>query len=253
MTEPSATDPRPVGRRLRSFVRREGRYTDSQRRAVEQLLPRYGVPPGDAPIDPAALFGRDAPLTVEVGFGNGEALLALAEAEPAHNFIGIEVYRPGQGRVLARVEQLGLRNVRVSGDDAVELIEKRIADASLDRVLVFFPDPWPKKRHHKRRLIQPRFAATLADKLRPGGRLYLATDWRDYAQQMLAVLDATDGLVNCHGTGRYAPRFARRPPTRFEQRGQRLGHPVWDLAYQRPGQGAGQGVDQGVYQGSNGR
>ena len=191
---------------------------------------------GDGVLDLDQVFGRTAPRSLEIGFGNGEVLAALAEAEPERDFIGIEVYRPGLGRMLSRVAELGLGNVRVSGDDAVELLEERIADASLDRIMVFFPDPWPKKRHHKRRLIQVPFASLLASKLKPGGQLCLATDWQDYAEQMLAVMEATPGLRNLHpgtdGDG-YAPRPDYRPLTRFEQRGRRLGHGVWDLEYER--------------------
>lgn len=229
--------PLPYHRPLRSFVRREGRYTRSQRRAVEELLPRYGLPEGDAPLELERLFGRKAPCTLEIGFGNGEVLMSLAGAEPDHDFIGIEVYRPGLGHLLSRVAERGLDNVRVSGDDAVELLHGRIPDASLDRIMVFFPDPWPKKRHHKRRLIQTPFAQLLTSKLKPGGHLCLATDWQDYAEQMLAVLEAIPGLRNLHrnsqNTGDYAPRPDYRPLTRFEQRGRRLGHGVWDLEYER--------------------
>jgi tRNA (guanine-N7-)-methyltransferase len=231
--------PFPVRRPLRSFVRREGHFTPSQRRAVDELLPQYeltaaGVGAGVLDLD--QVFGRSAPRTLEIGFGNGEVLAALAEAEPERDFIGIEVYRPGLGRLLSRVAERGLGNVRVSGDDAVELLQQRLADASLDRIMVFFPDPWPKKRHHKRRLIQAPFARLLASKIKPGGQLCLATDWQDYAEQMLAVMEATPGLRNLHpGTGGdgYAPRPDYRPLTRFEQRGRRLGHGVWDLEYER--------------------
>ena len=231
--------PFPVRRPLRSFVRREGHFTPSQRRAVDQLLPNYELTAGatdDGRLDLDQVFGRSAPRTLEIGFGNGEVLAALAEADPGRDFIGVEVYRPGLGRLLSRVAERGLDNVRVSGDDAVELLDRRLADASLDRILVFFPDPWPKKRHHKRRLIQVPFARLLAGKLKPGGRLCLATDWQDYAEQMLAVMEVTPGLRSLHpatdGDG-YAPRPDYRLLTRFEQRGRRLGHGVWDLEYER--------------------
>jgi tRNA (guanine-N7-)-methyltransferase len=218
---------------LRSFVRREGRFTPSQRRAVAELLPRYALPDGDAPLDLRAVFGRDAPCTLEIGFGNGAVLATLAAAEPQHDFIGIEVYRPGVGRLLSEVARHALGNLRVSEKDAVQLLRGRFADASLARIMVFFPDPWPKKRQQKRRLIQPPFAALLASKLEPGGQLCLATDWQDYATQMLAVMEGTAGMRNHHGAGNYAPRPDYRPITRFEQRGQRLGHGVWDLVYDR--------------------
>jgi len=233
--------PFPVRRPLRSFVRREGHFTPSQRRAVDELLPQYELTAGgsdDGVLDLDQVFGRSAPRTLEIGFGNGEVLASLAEAEPERDFIGIEVYRPGLGRLLSRIAERGLSNVKVSGDDAVELLGRHLADASLDRIMVFFPDPWPKKRHHKRRLIQRPFAGLLTSKLKPGGHLCLATDWRHYAEQMLAVMEGTPGLRSLHpaddgdGNG-YAPRPDYRPLTRFEQRGRRLGHGVWDLEYER--------------------
>jgi len=224
----------PLHRReLRSFVRREGRFTPSQRRAVAELLPRYGLPAGGGPIDLVELFGRDAPRTLEIGFGNGAVLASLASAEPQHDFIGIEVYRPGVGRLLAQADSEGMRNLRVSDADAVTLLRERFADASLDRILVFFPDPWPKKRQQKRRLIQLPLTTLLASKLKPGGRLCLATDWQNYAEQMLEVMEGTPGMRNAHGSGNYAPRPEFRPITRFELRGQRLGHGVWDLVFEK--------------------
>ena len=226
-------DAAPHRRELRSYVRREGRFTPSQRRAVADLLPRYGLPDGDGPIDLVNLFGRDAPRTLEIGFGNGAVLASLAGAAPEQDFIGIEVYRPGVGRLLAQAEREGMRNLRVSDADAVTLLRERFADASLDRVLVFFPDPWPKKRQQKRRLIQLPFIALLRSKLKPGGQLCLATDWQNYAEQMLEVMEAAPGMSNLHGAGNYAPRAEFRPITRFELRGQRLGHGVWDLVFEK--------------------
>ena len=228
------SDALPIHRReLRSFVRREGRFTPSQRRAVAELLPRYGLPEGDGAIDLVALFGRDAPRTLEIGFGNGAVLASLAANEPGQDFIGIEVYRPGVGRLLAQAEREGLRNLRVSDADAVTLLRERFAEASLDRILVFFPDPWPKKRQQKRRLIQVPLTTLLTSKLKPGGQLCLATDWQNYAEQMLAVMEATPGMRNTHGSSNYAPRPEFRPITRFELRGQRLGHGVWDLVFEK--------------------
>ncbi len=218
-------------RRIRSFVRREGRLTPAQRRALEELLPRYGVP-GHGPLDPAALFGRRAPLTVEVGFGNGEVLAALAQAHPERDHLGIEVHRPGVGRLLNRVHGLGLSNVRVAVDDAMEVLP-RLPEGSIDLLLVFFPDPWHKKRHHKRRLVNAEFARLAASRLRPGGHLHLATDWEDYARQMLEVLGAEPALRNLSPTGDFVPRPDSRPVTRFEARGRRLGHEVFDLLYER--------------------
>ena len=225
-------------RRIRSFVRREGRLTAGQQRALDELLPRYGVD-GDGPIDFARLFGRRAPLTLEIGFGNGASLATMAAAAPEQDFVGIEVHRPGVGQLLAELERRGLGNVRVLCDDAVDILRQRIAPASLDRVLLFFPDPWPKRRHHKRRIVQPAFVELVASRLRPGGLFHLATDWQPYAAHMLRVLDACPAFENTAGRGRCAGRPADRPPTRFEQRGRRLGHGVHDLLYRRTPTGAG--------------
>lgn len=233
MGDPQADARPPHHRELRSFVRREGRFTPSQRRAVAELLPRYGLPAGDLMLDLPALFGRDAPRTLEIGFGNGDVLATLAAADPQQDFIGIEVYRPGVGRLLSRVDAQGMSNVRASDLDAVTLLRERFPLASLDRIMVFFPDPWPKKRQQKRRLIQPPFTALLASRLKPGGLLCLATDWQNYAEQMLTVMEATPGMHNQHGVGSYAPRPDYRPITRFERRGQKLGHGVWDLVFVR--------------------
>ncbi|MDD2767291.1 MAG: tRNA (guanosine(46)-N7)-methyltransferase TrmB [Methylococcus sp.] len=219
-------------RRIRSFVLRQGRITDSQRNALENLWPRYGLDP-DAAFDPVAVFGRQAPLTLEIGFGNGESLAAMAECLPEEDFVGAEVHPPGVGHLLIELERRGLENVRVFRTDAVELLETRIPEASLARILVFFPDPWHKKRHHKRRLISPEFARLAASRLAPGGVFHAATDWEDYAMQMLEVLDGCEGLINqAPGTG-FSERPAYRSLTKFENRGQRLGHGVWDLVYRR--------------------
>ncbi|WP_297527334.1 tRNA (guanosine(46)-N7)-methyltransferase TrmB [Thiohalobacter sp.] len=227
-------------RRVRSFVRREGRLTRSQARALETLLPRWGLADGDAPLDLDALFGRSAPRTLEIGFGNGESLARMAAASPDQDFLGIEVHRPGVGHLLLEIERLGLGNVRVLCADAVEVLEKRIQDETLDWVLLFFPDPWPKKRHHKRRILQPAFIDLVGRKLRPGGRFHMATDWEDYARQMLETMDAAPGFRNTAGRGRFAPGPGDRPETKFERRGRRLGHGVWDLVYEKaPGAGSG--------------
>lgn len=219
-------------RHIRSFVRREGRMTGAQRRALDELGPRYGAP-GDGVLDFAALFGRRAPVLLEIGFGNGEALLAMAAARPDADFIGIEVHRPGVGALLLRLDQAGLGNVRVVCDDAQAWLERHVPDASLDALHLYFPDPWPKARHHKRRLVQPAFAALVRRKLKPGGILHMATDWEDYARHMLEVMTAAEGYENTADAGGYAPRPDYRPPTRFERRGQRLGHGVWDLIFRR--------------------
>jgi tRNA (guanine-N7-)-methyltransferase len=217
-------------RRIRSFVIREGRITAAQERALTELWPTYGVE-SNGMLDLASIFRREAPRCLEIGFGAGEVIGQLAETDPARDYLGIEVHRSGVGRLLLRAAEAGLSNIRVVCDDAVEVLQQRLADDSFDEILVFFPDPWHKKRHHKRRLIEAEFALSLTAKLRPNGTLRLATDWQDYAGQMLSVLNATAGLVSLSPDRTYVQRPAFRPPTRFERRGERLGHGVWDLAY----------------------
>lgn len=225
--------PTPVHRRIQSFVRREGRLTDGQRKALDALLPTLEIPAGDSTLDGAALFGRDAPIGLEIGFGSGHHLHQLAKIRPDWNFIGLEVYRPGVGRLLQALAADQLGNVRVALEDAQRFLHARIAPGALDAVYIQFPDPWPKKRHHKRRLVQPDFARMLAERLRPAGELQLATDWADYAGHILDVLEKTPGLVNAAGPGRFSERPPNRIPTRFEQRGERLGHAVFDLVYRK--------------------
>ncbi len=219
-------------RAIRSFVTRAGRITPAQERALDTLWPKYGIEPHGL-IDLDGVFGRVATRTVEIGFGNGENLLALAAAQPQRDFLGIEVHRPGVGRVLLGLQDLALTNVRVICHDAVQVLERHLAAASLDEILVLFPDPWPKKRHHKRRLIQPPFVSLLAERLKSGGQVHLATDWGPYAEEMLATLSAESRLRNLDPQGGFVPRPADRTATRFERRGERLGHPVWDLAFVR--------------------
>jgi tRNA (guanine-N7-)-methyltransferase len=223
----------PPRRAIRSFVVRAGRMTVAQERAWAELWPRFGLESTDAPLDLTAAFGREAPRTLEIGFGNGESLVALAAEHPERDFLGIEVHRPGVGHLLLRIEELGLRNLRVVCRDAVEVLERCLPEASLDEVLLYFPDPWPKKRHHKRRIVQPDFVALVASRLRPGGVFRMATDWQPYAEHMLAVTGACAALRNDSSEGGYVPRPESRPVTRFERRGQRLGHGVWDLAFRR--------------------
>jgi len=225
-------------RKVRSFVLRQGRFTEAQQRAFDLLWPRFGLDYAPeardgAPRDFDTAFSRRAPRILEIGFGNGEALRYSAARDPARDHIGIEVHAPGVGRLLNALAEDGATNVRLYHHDAVEVLEREIADASLDEVRIYFPDPWHKKRHHKRRLVNPPFAALLVRKLAPGGRLHLATDWQDYAEQMWDVLDATPGLTNTAGPRGHVPRPDWRPQTHFESRGQRLGHGVWDLLYRR--------------------
>ncbi len=222
-------------RHIRSFVLRAGRMTPAQERALAELWPSYGVDVGDDPLDLEAIFGRRAPRCLEIGFGVGEVIGNLAETHPHIDYLGIEVHRPGVGRLLLRAAQADLRNLRIVCRDAVEVLKDGVQNDSFDEILVFFPDPWHKKRHHKRRLIDREFAALLAGKLRPAGVLRLATDWQEYAEQMLAVCNADPHLASLSADGTYVPRPQFRPATRFERRGARLGHGVWDLAYTKLG------------------
>lgn len=235
---PESADPEtdasnPKRRPVRSFVLRQGRFTPAQQRAFAQHWTQFGVDYHAQPRDLDALFGRRAEHVLEIGFGNGEALAFAAAAQPERDLIGIEVHRPGVGRALNALVDQGLRNVRVYCHDAVEVLRNEIAPGALDEVRIFFPDPWHKKRHHKRRLIQPAFVELLVSRLRVGGVLHLATDWADYARQMWEVLDAQPQLKNQAGPGGSVARPPWRPATHFELRGLRLGHGVWDLLYER--------------------
>jgi tRNA (guanine-N7-)-methyltransferase len=235
MSEPQAAheaDP-PTHRPIRSFVLRQGRMTDAQRRAFDLHWARYGLDLAGAPRDLDATFGRHAEHVLEIGFGNGEALRFAAGFEPARDFIGIEVHQPGVGRLLNAVAADGRDNLRVYNHDAVEVLQQDIGAGALDEVRIYFPDPWHKKRHHKRRLVQPAFVGLLAEKIRPGGLLHLATDWEDYAGHMADVLEASADFCNEAGPRKTVPRPPWRPQTHFESRGQRLGHGVWDLLYRR--------------------
>lgn len=223
----------PGRRSVRSFVLRQGRFTPAQQRAFDALWPRFGLDYSGETRDYDAVFGRHAARVLEIGFGNGEALRYAAAHDAARDYLGIEVHAPGVGRLLNALAEDGSDHVRVYHHDAVEVLQHEVADAGLDEIRIYFPDPWHKKRHHKRRLLQPAFAGLLVRKLAPGGRLHLATDWQDYAEQMWDVLDATTGLRNRAGPRGHVPRPEWRPQTHFESRGQRLGHGVWDLLYDR--------------------
>lgn len=218
-------------RPIRSFVKREGKLTKGQQNAIDQAWPKFGVTLEDQLLDLPTLFGREAPVVLEVGFGNGLSLAEMAASSPEYDFFGIEVHKPGVGSLLVQVRQQELQNVRVSGDDAVQVLEQQIPDASLDRVQIFFPDPWHKKRHNKRRLIQPIFVETLVKKLKDNGRIHVATDWEHYAEHILQVLSENTLLQNT--VDEYAPKPDYRPGTKYEARGVRLGHGVWDLVFQK--------------------
>jgi tRNA (guanine-N7-)-methyltransferase len=228
----------PGQRKIRSFVLRQGRFSPAQQRAFDELWPRFGLDYAGDIRDYDTAFGRVAPLVFEIGFGNGEALRFAAKQDPSRNYVGLEVHAPGVGRLLNALADDGSDHVRVYRHDAVEVLEREVADGTLDQIRIYFPDPWHKKRHNKRRLVQPEFAALLARKLRDGGRLHLATDWEAYAEHMWDVLDATPGLRNVAGPRGTVPRPEWRPQTHFETRGRKLGHGVWDLLYAKPG-GAG--------------
>ena len=220
-------------RSIRSFVMRGGRITEAQQRALDCLWPQYGIGFQPAPLDVDAVFGRRAPVTLEIGFGNGDNLVAQAGMHPERNYLGIEVHRPGVGRLLLGLEERQLPHVRVICHDAVEVLAHQVAPQTLDEVLILFADPWPKKRHHKRRLVQAPFVELVTDRLRAGGVLRFATDWQPYADAVLEVLNATAQLHNLADDGTFVPRPTERTPTRFEKRGARLGHAVWDLAFER--------------------
>ena len=220
-------------RAIKSFVMRSGRMTEGQQRGLDQGWPKFGLEPAAGLQDFDQLFGRKAPRTFEIGFGMGQATLEMAAAAPDEDFIGVEVHRPGVGALLNGMLTQNLSNIRVYSWDAIEVLRDCVADNSLDRLLLFFPDPWHKARHHKRRIVQPAWAQLVRQKLKVGGVLHMATDWEAYAEHMLEVMNAEPGYRNLAADGRYVPRPAERPVTKFERRGERLGHGVWDLKFQR--------------------
>ncbi|HXF46744.1 MAG TPA: tRNA (guanosine(46)-N7)-methyltransferase TrmB [Burkholderiaceae bacterium] len=225
----------PQHRHIRSFALRRGHVTNAQRRAYAEVFPRLAVPYANTPIDFDAVFGRRAPVVLEIGFGMGETTAAIAQARPDVNFLGVEVFVAGIGALARRVDELGLTNIRIVQHDAVEVVRDMLAADSLAGVHVFFPDPWPKARHHKRRLIAQPFVGRLASRIAPGGYLHCATDWQHYADQMLEVLSAEPQLANLHAGFAPAPSnpLAERPTTKFHARGEKLGHGVWDLVFIR--------------------
>ncbi len=219
-------------RKIRSFIRRQGRVTQGQQFALENYWDKYCLDPNKA-LDVIQVFGRHAPLCVEIGFGNGDCLAQLAAANPDRDYIGIEVHRPGVGHLIIQLEQQDLQNVRIYCHDAVEILTSNLADSSLSAVHLFFADPWHKRKHHKRRIVQASFLNLLASKLQSGGYFHAATDWENYAEHMLEVLSADNRFTNTSLTNSYCERPAHRPLTKFEQRGLRLGHGVWDLIFKR--------------------
>ena len=222
-------------RHIRSFVLRQGRVSNAQRRALDVLLPRFGIPYADSPYDFDAAFGRSAPRFLEIGFGMGETTARIAAAHPQNDYIGVEVHTPGVGALLREIEAQQLTNIRIIQHDAVEVVARMISATSLSGIHLFFPDPWPKKRHHKRRLLQSPFVHLLASRLQSGGYVHVATDWEEYAAEILNVCSAEPALVNT--AAEFAPRPAYRPQTKFESRGVKLGHGVWDIVFvrRRPG------------------
>lgn len=223
----------PHRRTVRSYVLRAGRVTEGQKRALEDLWPVYGMEPGKQRLNMDALFGNGQAVVMEIGFGNGDATWWMAKARPDQNYLGVEVHQPGVGSLMLKLEEHGLENVRVASEDAVELLQKQVPDKSLAGINIYFPDPWPKKRHHKRRIIQAPFVALMAKKLKDGGLLHLATDWEPYAEFILEVMRAAPDFENLSPSGRFCPKPDWRPPTKYEKRGERLGHKVADLVFRR--------------------
>lgn len=221
----------PQHRPIRSYVLRQGRVSKAQQRAHDALLPLFGIPYAPEIIDLERVFGRSAPKILEIGFGMGETTAAIAARYPENDYLGVEVHTPGVGSLLKQIRELDLPNVRVIQHDAVEVLTHMIAPRTLAGVHLFFPDPWPKKRHHKRRLVQPAFVALLAERMKPGAYLHVATDWQDYAEHILATLSAEPLFQNT--ADGYAPRPDHRPQTKFESRGLKLGHKVWDIVFRR--------------------
>lgn len=218
-------------RQVKSFVLRQGRMTEGQKRSFDEAWPFYGLQSKDGLLNYQAEFGRNSDIVFEIGFGMGASLIEMAKNQPETDFIGVEVHRPGVGRILSDAVEQDVKNLRVYSEDAIDVLNLAIADNSLSKVQVFFPDPWHKKKHHKRRIVQPDFVQLVRKKLKAGGVLHLATDWQHYAEHMLEVMEAAEGFANCHEAGGYAPRPDFRPETKFEKRGERLGHGVWDLLF----------------------
>ena len=223
----------PILRRIRSFVKREGRLTTGQERAIKDLYPLYGLTLQDQLLNFDDVFQRTAPRILEIGFGNGASLSEMAANHVEQDYLGIEVHRPGVGTLLTQIEALGLKNLRVMNADAIDVLNQMVANESLDAVYLFFADPWHKTIHHKRRIVQQEFVQLLRKKLKVGGVFHMATDWEDYAKHMMRVMIDAEGFSNTAGKNQYVLRPDYRPLTKFEQRGQRLGHGVWDLIFEK--------------------
>lgn len=220
-------------RTIKSFILRQGRLTQGQQYALDHYWAELGIDYSEQPLNKATVFKNSAPLVLEIGFGNGTSLATMAGQHPEENFVGIEVHRPGVGRLLHLAHNQNLKNLRVINHDAIDVLENMITDNSLSRVQLYFPDPWHKKKHHKRRIVQPEFMALLSRKIQAGGKIHFATDWQHYAKHMLRVLESCSDFKNDAGAGNYSPRPAYRPVTKFETRGLKLGHGTWDLIYTR--------------------
>jgi len=233
MEEKKPGDEHAFRREVRSFVLRGGRLTAGQKRALEELQPRFGVTTTDGVLDFQALFGNDHPVIMEIGFGDGNATWQMAAAHPEENYLGVEVHQPGVGQLLMKLEQAGIENVRIACSDAVELLRERIPATSLSGVRIYFPDPWPKKRHHKRRIVQAPFIDLLAGRMKQGAILHMATDWGPYAEHMLEVMRSSGNFENLSPAGDVCPQPEWRPRTKYERRGKLLGHPVYDLVFKR--------------------
>lgn len=232
MTEENTEDQKYM-RKVRSFVLRAGRMTEGQQKAMDEVWPRMGLTLEHGLLDLNNVFGREAPVVLEIGFGMGDSLIEMAKNQPEKNYIGIEVHRPGVGRLLSNADKEGLDNIRVFCEDAIEVLAQSIPDGSLDCIQLFFPDPWHKKRHHKRRIVQPELAESLRKKLKVGGVFHMATDWENYAEHMMEVMSAAPGYKNVAGEGSFSPQPQWRPVTKFQRRGEKLGHGVWDLMFER--------------------
>jgi len=218
-------------RTIKSFILRQGRLTHGQQRALDEQWPVFGIDYEEKPMDMAACFGNDNPVVLEIGFGNGESLLKMAAENPEQNFIGIEVHRPGVGHLLHLIQERGITNLRVMNHDAIDILQNQTPEHSLSRIQLYFPDPWHKKKHNKRRIVQPTFLDTLAKLLKQNGQIHFATDWEHYAKHMMTTLEAHELFENSQASNQFSPKPDYRPITKFERRGHRLGHGVWDLIF----------------------